>query len=437
MEGPIIIGMIGFVLLFVLMAVGMPIGCAMGLSGFLGLAWLIGFGPAVSTLGRIPYSIASSYTWAVLPLFVLMGHCADRAGIIEDAFDVVYKWLGHLPGGLAIATTGACAGFAACTGSAAASGATMTTIAWPAMKSRGYDPELALGTIAAGGTLGILIPPSLPMVIYAVITEESVGRLFLAGVLPGILLSSLFMLTIYILCKHNPQLGPPGTKSTWAERFLVSRKLWSVALIFVVVMGGIWGGFFTPNEAAGVGAFAAFVIGLVRRRLSLGNTKDVLRGSVKTCGFLFVILIGAMIFNSFMAAARVPKVLSLSVSTLHVPPIGVVIAMLFSYSILGCLMEGASMQLLTTSIYTIILSGLGFDLVWFGVLQVVMIEMGALTPPVGLNVYVISGMVKEIPMYTIFRGIVPFVIAMIVCLAFLLAFPSIALFLPNTMKGVG
>jgi tripartite ATP-independent transporter DctM subunit len=430
---PPIIGMIGLCLLFLLIFLGTYIAFAMALVGFFGLVWFVGFDAALGQLSLISYSNTANYTFVVLPLFLVMGQFASAAGITRDAYDSSYKWLGHLPGGLAMASVGACAAFAAVSGTSMATGATMTQVAWPEMKRYNYDPGLSLGAIASGGTLGILIPPSTVFVLYAIFANESIGQLFLAGVFPGLLLTAMIMLTIYVLVTRNPALGPRGAKASWQERLTALKGMWSIVVLFAIVMGGLWGGIFTPAEAGGVGAFGALVIGLAKRRLTWQALNQTMLDTVRTITFAFFIIIGAMIFSCFLAMSRLPFALSHFVSTLPIPPMGILVSVLMTYLILGAIMEEFSMTVLTLPIFVPILRGLGFDMVWFGVLFVLMAEMACITPPIGVSVFVIYGVAKDVPLYTVFRGILPFLVPIIVCLIIVIAFPQIALFAPSTM----
>lgn len=430
---PEVIGLIGLVGMFVLIFAGMPVGFAMMLSGVVGFSFITSFGGGLFLLANVPYTEASSYAMSVLPLFMLMGSLAFFAGITEDSYYAVYKLLGHLPGGLAITTIGGCAAFAAVCGSSLATATTMTKVALPEMTRYKYDPKLALGSIAAGGTLGILIPPSITFIIYGVYAEQSIGRLFMAGFFPGFLLAGLFMLTIYIMTKRNPSLGPRGPKASWRERIIAFRVMWAIVALVLLVMGGIWGGIFTPTEGGGIGAAGAFLIAMGKRRLSTRNAISALKDAAETTAMALFVLIGAMVFNAFMAVSKLPLALAGFVGGLGLPPLGILVAMLFIYAIMGCVISAIPMILLTLPIFLPILISLDIDLIWFGVLLTLMVEMGMITPPVGINVFVLSGMAKDVPMYTIFRGILPFVGAMAVGVAILVAFPQISLFLPNLM----
>lgn len=433
---PVAIGIVGLAVLFLIMAIGTPIGFAMALVGFVGFLFIGGTKAAVSMVGLVPYTTVASYIFSVLPLFLLMGEFASSSGLMRDAYRAMHTWLGHLPGGLSMATIGGCAGFAAVCGSSVATAATTTRVCLPEMLEYKYDPRLATGCLAAGGTLGILIPPSLQFIMYGLIAEESVGKLFMAGIFPGILLALMFMLTIYIIAKRTPLMGPAGARASWRQRLATIKDVWGVVILFMLVMGGIWGGIFTPTEAAAVGAFVAFLLVFGRRQLTRQNLIASLMGTIRTTGMCFGIVIGAMIFGYFMAVARIPMELASFVAGLPVPPLGILVGVLLVYLVLGCLMDSLAMILLTMPIFIPVISALGFDLIWFGVILTLMCEMAIITPPIGINVFVISGMAKDIPMYTIFRGVLPFVVTMAVCVAILIAFPQISLFLPNTMMAM-
>jgi tripartite ATP-independent transporter DctM subunit len=413
----------------------MPIGFAMAMVGFGGVSYLIGVKPALSALGLIPYSTAAHYTLSVVPLFLLMGQFAFFSGLSRDAYYAAHRWLGHLPGGLAMSTIGGCAAFAAVSGSSLATAATMGVTALPEMRRYNYDPRLATGSIAAGGTLGILIPPSVAMVIYAVLTEESVGKLLIAGIFPGLLLAFLFMLTIYVMARRNPALGPRAPRASLRERFVALKGAWGITVLFLAVMGGIYGGLFTPTEAAAIGALGSFFFVLGRRENARRNIFESLRESGRVTAMIFAIIIGAMIFNQFLAVTRLPFELADWVGGLPLPRHGILVVILLIYVFLGMVMDTLAMILLTVPIVFPLVETLGFDLIWFGVIVVIMMEQALITPPIGMNVFVLAGVAKDVPMYTVFRGIVPFLIAMLVGLAIIIAFPQIATFLPNAMRG--
>lgn len=431
---PVIIGIIGIVVLLVLMLFRLPIGFAMALVGFVGFFYLGSLDGAFSVMGMEPFAAVSAYTFTVLPLFILMGQFAFHSGLSAKLFFLAHKWLGHLPGGLAMATIGGCAGFAAVSGSSIATAATMGSVSLPEMKKYNYAPTLATGCIAAGGTLGILIPPSACMIVYGIITEQSISELFIAGILPGILLAILFMVTIYILAKVNPKLGPSVPAASLREKLTVLMSCGDLLVLFLLVMGGLYIGFFTPSEAGAVGAAGAFFIGLVRKRLNLKGIGDALIETMQTTAMIFVIIIGAMIFNRFLAITTIPFVLASIISGLPIPPLATTIVIFLIYVLLGCFIDVMAMMLLTMPIFFPVVLALSIDPIWFGVVVVIVSEMGLITPPVGMNVYVIKGVAEDVPLHTVFRGILPFLIPMIVCTAILMAFPQIALFLPGTMK---
>ena len=431
---PLEIGILGGIALFFFIALGLPIGVSMGAVAVVGLAAVTNVEAAFSRLAHTAFSMTANYLTAVIPLFVFMGELAYVSGLTREAYSATYKWLGRLPGGLAMATIGGCAGFAAVCGSSEATALTIGSFALPEMRQHKYDPRLAVGCIAAGGTLGILIPPSMAFVLYGLITEQSIGKLFLAGILPGILLACLFMATIYILAKRNPLAGPAGGETSWREKLSAFKDIWGVLILFLVVMGGIYGGILTPTEAAAAGAFSAFLIALIRRKVTRQNLVTSFMNTLRVIGFVFVIIIGAVLFGYFMAASGVSMALADFIISLPFPPLLILISILILYLVLGCLMDAYAMVLITMPILYPLVLGLGFDPIWFGVLIVIMMEMGMITPPIGMNVFVIKGIARDVPMYAIFQGAFPFVIAMALCVAILIAFPQIALFLPNAMK---
>lgn len=424
------IGILGVIFLFILILLRMHIGVALGIVGLIGIAVLTNADSALVKLANTAYSQTSIYIMSVIPVFLLMGELAFTSGLSQEAYNTVHKWVGHLPGGLAMATTGACAAFAAVCGSSSATAMVMVSISLPEMRKRKYDHGFALGSIASGGTLGILIPPSAAFILYGIITEQSIGKLFLSGILPGILLTALFMIFIYIWVKRNPTLGPGGSKFSWRERLISLKTVWTVLTLFVVVMGGIYSGIFTVNEAAGIGVFVAFLIALVRRRLTRANIVASLMNSLRATGMIFVLIIGAMLFNYFLALSGVTTALADFITSLPVPPIGIIIGILILYLILGCLMDAFAMLLILVPVVYPVVVGLGFDPIWFGTITVIMVETGLITPPIGLNVFIISGMARDVPITSIYRGITPFIIAALVCVAIVVAFPQIALLVP-------
>lgn len=431
---PVIIGYIAIALLVILIFSGVHIGLAMGVIGFLGIVYINSLGAGLMVLRTVPFTTFSNYGLSVIPLFILMGVICFHAGISRELYVGVHKWLGHLKGGLAMASVGACAFFAAVSGSSLATAATMGTVALPEMRRYKYDDALATGAIAAGGTMGILIPPSVPLVIYGILTNQSIGKLFLAGFIPGILEAVFYIITIAILCRFKPDWGPPGPKTRFVDKVGAIKSTWAVLILFPLVIGGIYLGVFSPTEAAGVGACGAFIIAMIRRRLSWSNLKNGLIETVKTTSMIFIILLGAMILGYFLAVTRLPFELAEMAEGLPVSRYVILIFVMVIFLFLGCVMDSLAIIILTVPIFFPLIDKLGFDAIWFGILVVRAAEIGLITPPVGLNVFIIKGIAKDVPMYTIFRGIVPFLIADLFEVALLMAVPQISLFLPSLMK---
>lgn len=429
---PFVIGLIGIVVLIILLFSKMPIGAGMAIVGFVGFAAVVGFEPALGVLRTVPYTTFSEQSLSVIPLFLLMGAFAFNSGMSEDLFNAVYKWIGHWRGGVAMATIVACACFAAISGSSLATAATLGAIALPEMKKYRYDDGLATGAVAAGGSVGILIPPSVILILYGIITEQSIGKLFLAGIIPGIMEAVFYLFTVSYLTYRNPQRGPRGPRSTLGEKFGSLKGAWEVMLLFVVVIGGIYKGVFTPTEAAGIGAFGTFFFSLVRKRLNWGNFKMSLSSTVQTTGMLFLIILGAMIFGYFLSVTRLPMDLASAVSGLPVPRYVILIIILAIVMMLGCIMDSMAIVLLTIPVFYPLIEHLNFDPIWFGILVVRVTEMGLITPPVGLNVFIIKG-ISGVPTGTIFKGIIPFLTADVLQVIVLLLFPQIVMFLPNLM----
>jgi C4-dicarboxylate transporter, DctM subunit len=429
------IGVIGFAAMLLLMFLGMPIGIAMGAVGFFGYAWVMGWSSAINMLSLAPYSAVATYVLTVVPLFVLMGHIANETGIGRELYATAQTWLRHRRGGLAMATVAACAGFAAISGSSVATAATMTTVALPQMRKLGYDPRLATGSVAAGGTLGILIPPSVIFLIYGFLTEQSIGKLFLAGILPGILLTLLFIATIAIVTWHDPKQAPQTqARATLAERLLALREVWAVAALFTLVIGGMYGGAFTATEAAGVGAFGTLLVALLRGRLTRAGLWRALTSTVETVAIVTVILIGAVVLGYFLAVTQLPMKLAQLLAGSGLSATSIMLMIIAAYLIMGAFMDELAMILLTVPILFPVVQTIGYDPIWFGVIIVIVCQAGMIAPPVGLNVFVISGMVKDVPMQDIYRGIMPFLAAMVVLLGILMVAPEIALYLPRTMR---
>jgi len=425
------IGILGVILLFALMILRMHVGVALGLVAFLGIGIFANFEAAFDRLAQTAFSQSFSYLMIVIPLYLFMGELAFTSGISKDVYRTVNKWMGHLPGGLAMATIGGCAGFSAVCGSSSAGSVVMLSIAYPEMRARDYANSLAIGCIAAGGTMGILIPPSAALILYGIITEQSIGKLFLAGIFPGILLTLLFCVVIYAWAKQRSDVAPAGEAASWRERIVSLKDLWSVILLCFLVLGGIYSGVFTATEAAGIGALAAFFIALIRKQVNKTSLTRAVFNSVKVTGMIFLMVIGATMFNYFLLLSGITNALADFCLSLSLPPTGIVIAIIILYAVLGCVMDAwAMMLIIVPTVYPVIL-GLGIDPIWFGIVTVIMVEMGLITPPVGLNIFIMSGMVRNVPITTIFAGMLPFVFALFLCVSLLLVFPQIALYLPG------
>ena len=430
---PTVAGVVGFIALFVALGLRMPIGLAMMLVGAAGIAILNSPDAALNTLGSFPYSYSSVFTLSVIPLFVLMGSFAAVSGMGTDLYRTAYAWIGHRRGGLAAATILACAGFAALSGSSVAAAATMGKVALPEMRRYDYDSRLATGAVAAGGTLGILIPPSTVLIVYALLTEQSIGRLFLAGFLPGLLLTLLFVATVLIVATLRPGFGPPGERQPLGQRLAVLLHSGALVFIVIIVIGGIYTGLFTVTEAAAVGAFLTFLHALWRRRLTLAAIAAALLETVRTTAMVFLILIGAHFFATFMALSRIPMDLAAMLGELAIPALLILTVILAAYIVLGTFLEGFAMMVLTLPIVFPIVTTLGYDPIWFGIIMVLVLEMGLISPPVGINVFVVKGVADDVPLGKIYAGIMPFWLAMLVGVILLVAFPQIAMLLPDTM----
>ncbi|MFZ1101824.1 MAG: TRAP transporter large permease [Hyphomicrobiaceae bacterium] len=428
--------LIGLGLMMALALLRLPIAVAMGVVGFLGVAYIRdwNFAIAMAMVETKVYETGRNYTLSVIPLFILMGSLVTRAGMSQELFRAAYKCIGHLRGGLAMATVCACAGFGAICGSSIATAATMAKVAYPAMSRLGYSDRLSTGAIAGGGTLGIMIPPSTLMVIYGVLTETNIGKMFAAGILPGILGAVLLCLAVQWAVWTDPTSGPRGERASWRERFIALRGVWAVVLLFVVVMGGIYGGLFTATEGAGIGAFGALCFALARRALTWRALLDSLVESARTTAMLFAILIGALMFAEFVNYTSMPDDLKNLVTAFNLSPVMVVAAICAIYVVLGTAMEELSMILLTVPVFFPLIVHLGLDPIWFGVLIVVVVEIGLISPPVGMNLFVLNALLPHVPTGTLFRGVLPFMVADVLRLAILIAFPAIALWLPSLMR---
>lgn len=433
--------LIGFGAVLILVFLRMPIAIAMGLVGFVGFMELRNFRASISMVARLVIDTAQDYGLSVVPLFILMGLFVNKGGLSRELYQVSNAFLGHFRGGLAMATIVACAGFAAICGSSLATAATMSKVALPQMRQYNYADGLSTASIAAGGTLGILIPPSVILVIYGLLTETSIGKLFIAGIIPGLLGVILYLAAVRFTVARNPEAGPAGERTDWSGRLSALRSVWAVLLLFFLVIGGLYGVLnfwpihltFSPTEAAGMGAAGAFLIALSRRRLTLSGVMQVLIETAQTTAGLFAVLIGAWIFSNFVNQAGLPEALREAVSAAGLSPMTVMLLILLIYIALGCVFESLSMLLLTVPIFFPLVTSLGFDPVWFGIIVVVVTEISLITPPVGLNVFVLKGVVGDVSTGTIFKGVTPFWIVDIIRLIILVAFPALVLFLPNSM----
>jgi C4-dicarboxylate transporter DctM subunit len=427
------VAIIGFVELFALMLLRVPVGMAMGLVGVSGFGYLVGGTPALKMAGQTSMRIVTDYTFGVIPMFLLMGAFVSRSGMSRELFEASNKFLGHLRGGLGIATIAACAGFAAISGSSVATAATFSTVAYPEMRSHHYPQSFSTGVIAAGGTLGAMFPPSIVLAVYGLITQQDIGKLFMAGILPGLLAVSMYVATICVIGAVRPNFLPTAERSSWTERVQAIREVWAPLLLFVFVIGGLYGGLFTPTEAGGMGAGGAFIIGILRGRLSREDVLASLLQATRTAAAVFTILIGAILFGYFLTVTQTPQKVTEFVTGLGLGRYGVLVLIMLMYLALGCLMDAMAMIILTVPIIFPVITTLGFDPIWFGVIIVMTVELGLIHPPVGMNVFVIKTVVKDVNFSTIFLGVVPFVITDILRLAILILFPILAVFLPNHM----
>ena len=427
------IGILALAGLFLMIFLRVPVGIALGIAGVVGYWSLSGLDATLALMGSIPFETGYNYDLSIIALFVLMGNFALVSGMSRDLYDMARSLVGHWPGGLASATVVGCAGFAAVSGSSLASAVTMGRVSLPEMKRYNYHPRLATGCVAAGGTLGILIPPSTGFIIYALLTEESIGQLFLAGIIPGIILTGLFMATIALLTWWRPEMGPRASRLPWIERLRSVGRSTSLVGIVFVVLGGIYLGVFTPVEAAAIGAFMTMLLTAVRGKLDWAAMKFCVLETIKTFAFVYLIVIGAFLFSPFLAVTRIPSNLAEFMAALELAPIWVLIIIVLGYIVLGTFLEGIAMMVLTIPIVFPMIVNMGYDPIWIGVLLVVVLEMSLISPPLGLNVFVVKGIADGVPMNEIFIGVIPFWGAMLVCAALLIAFPDLALFLPETM----
>lgn len=434
---PTFIVLLGIAVLILLIFAGMNVGAVMFLVGFAGYAMIVNFDAAIGILRTAPMAQAMKYSFTVIPLFTLMGNACFAAGLSEGLYTACRKWLSRVPGTVACATVAASALFGAICGSSTATASTMGTIAIPELRRNGYSDKLSAGVISASGGLGILIPPSTTMIVYGTSTELSIQKLFFAGLIPGILLAFLFIVTIWIWRCIDPTVAPGGEKCSWSERFHSVKGVIGVLLIFLVVLGGMFVGFFTVNEAAAIGAFLGIVAMAVRRKLNWKNLFSVLKSTIRTSGMIFLLLLGATVFGNFLMISRLPTTFAAFVSGLHVSRYVILAAIFVIYAFLGCLMDAVPMMLITLPIFYPVVTGLGFDGIWFGVFMVLVVNLGFVTPPVGMNCYVVNGIMKDVSLPTIFRGVIPFIFAILAAVVLCTIFPPIATWLPSVMTVAG
>jgi tripartite ATP-independent transporter DctM subunit len=427
------VAVIGFLVLFGLMLLRVPVGMAMGLVGVAGFGYLTGAGPALKLVGQTSMRTVTDYTFGVIPMFLLMGAFVTTSGMSRELFRAAHTFLGHLRGGLGIATVAACGGFAAISGSSVATAATFSTVAYPEMRRHGYPQSFATGVIAAGGTLGAMLPPSTVLAVYGIITEQDIGKLFVAGILPGLLAAMMYIATITVIGFARPGFLPSAPRHTFGERLQALKEVWAPLLLFVFVIGGLYGGLFTPTEAGGMGAGGAFLIGFFRGRLSRADIRHSLLQATRTAAAVFTVLIGALLFGYFLTITQTPQKVTEFLTGLGIGRYGVLALIMLMYLVLGCLMDAMAMIILTVPIIFPVVTALGFDPIWFGVIIVMTVELGLIHPPVGMNVFVIKSVVQDVSFSTIFKGVLPFIVTDLIRLVILIAFPIIALWLPGRM----
>jgi tripartite ATP-independent transporter DctM subunit len=427
------IAVVGFVSLFGLILLRVPVGMAMGLVGVTGYASVVGLTPALKMVGLTSMRTVTDYTFGVIPMFMLMGAIVAQSGMSAELFRAANAMIGHWRGGLGLATIAACAGFAAISGSSVATAATFATVAYPEMRRHDYPKSFSTGVIAAGGTLGAIFPPSTVLAVYGLITQQDIGKLFVAGVLPGVLAVAMYMGTIAVIAWRRPGFLPAGARMSWRERLRALSKVWASLLLFVFVIGGLYGGLFTPTEAGGVGACGAFLISVARGKLGWRAFREALLRATRTASAVFTVLIGALLFGYFLTVTGVPQKVTTFLTSLGLGPYGVLVLIMLMYLVLGCLMDAMAMIILTVPIVFPAITALGFDPIWFGIIIVMTVELGLIHPPVGMNVFVIKTAVEDVSFATIFRGVLPFIGADLLRLAILIAAPEIALWLPGLM----
>ena len=430
---PDAVAVIGFLVLFGLMLLRVPVGMAMGLVGVTGYAYIAGPGPALKLIGQSSMRTVTDYTFGVIPMFMLMGAFVSVSGVSKELFRAANAFIGHMRGGLGVATVLACGGFAAICGSSVATAATFSSVAYPEMRRFGYPQSFSTGVIAAGGTLGAMLPPSTVLAVYAILTQQDIGKLFMAGIVPGLLAMLLYVITIMIIVRVRPDWLPKGEQKSWGERFRGLKDVWAPLVLFMFVIGGLYGGFFTPTEAGGVGASGAFLLGVLRGKLDRAGIREALLSATRTSAAVFTVLIGALLFGYFLTITQVPQKLTEMLTGLGVGRYGILALIMVMYLVLGCLMDAMAMIILTVPIIYPVIVQLGFDPIWFGVIIVMTVELGLIHPPVGMNVFVIKSVVKDVSFTTIFKGVIPFVVTDLFRLVILISFPAIALWLPSKM----
>jgi C4-dicarboxylate transporter, DctM subunit len=428
-----VVAVTGFVTLFALMLLRVPVGMAMGLVGVTGFGFLVGGEPALKLVGQTSMRTVTDYTFGIIPMFLLMGAFVSNSGMSRELFRAANSFVGHFRGGLGIATIAACGGFAAISGSSVATAATFSTVAYPEMRRYGYPQSFATGTIAAGGTLGAMLPPSTVLAVYGLITEQDIGQLFIAGIVPGLIAGSMYMMTIVVIGLVQPNYLPAGERSSWTQRLQSLRDVWATLLLFAFVIGGLYGGLFTPTEAGGMGAGGAFIIGVMRGRLSRADIRRSLLQATRTAAAVFTVLIGALLFGYFLTVTQTPQKVTAFLTGLGVGRYGVLVLIMLMYLVLGCLMDALAMIILTIPIIFPVIKQLGFDPIWFGVIIVMTVELGLIHPPVGMNMFVIKSVVEDVKISTIFYGVIPFILTDLLRLTLLISFPILATYLPSRM----
>lgn len=431
---PFLAGILGSLFLLIMLVFSMPVGFALAIAGFVGFAMIVNAASSCHMLLSVVFDTFSKYEYSVIPLFIFMGQICFHSGISRRLFDTAYKWVGRVPGGMAVASVGACAAFGAICGSGPATAATMTAVALPEMKKRGYSMQLGTGTVAAAGSLGMMIPPSVVFIVYAFLTEHSPAKLFIAGIIPGLLMVLLFSIYIIFACRRNPELGPPAAAGSWKESFLAILAVIDPLLLFFAVMGGMFWGWFTPTEAAAVGALGSLIIALCRKCLTWKMIQRSLYETMRSSCMILMIIAGALVFSRFLVLSRLPITLAEFLSRLPLPGWMIIAAILMTFIILGTVIDNLALVLMTIPVFLPVLQDLGVDLIWFGVMIVAVVQIGVISPPVGVNAYVVSGMTRDVPLQTVFKGCIPFIGMLIIGIILLMIFPQLATWLPSLMK---